>query len=845
MVPSTAFRPGDLVRIRQQPWHVERARVDADICRLDVSRGLSRTSFLVPFDRVQPLTRPRRFLRGRRQSLRARALGLPASTFGHRSLASGVGAWLDIRPFQLVAAIAFGDGHRRVLLADEVGLGKTVQAGLAIAEVVRDDAASRVLLLVPPGLHDQWADELTRRFGIQACTIDRRTLGDAFAASPAPDDPWRRPGVWLASLDFVKQPHVAQAVPDAAWDLVVLDEAHDACGHSERYRAADMLARRARRVLLLSATPHTGEPTRFARLLALGQLPVTGGDTLAVLRRTRTSLGQPHTRRVRWVSVRPSSPERDLFEALADFERQVLRTSRATRDAALLLLAVFRKRVLSTPQALRRSLERRLAWLDAGGAASTPDWAQPRLAFDDGNEDAEPDWAALAAVIGMDPRRERRWLLRLVNLASAVRAPAKLVRLIGLLARIGEPAVVFTEFVDSLTPLTARMSSVRPTAVMHGGQSLDERRASLAAFLDGRAAILLTTDVAAQGLNLHAGARWVISLELPWNPARLEQRIGRVDRIGQRRPVHATLLLSRHPLEAPILRRLAHRVVAARGAVADTLLDDFIPPGESAVARAVFVGADGPMVRAHTHPPTSGASSSLVESNRLVVNHGVPLSCWHRRAKAEARLLERRRLAARHWRASRPAMRRPRAPAGQHSDTCDAIALFDVSLLNGTGQVIEHQIIPLRIAWSVGVGGALARMPSPRSAQWLEGVARQCLMPKLRARVATLTRRDRSIADREVAVEEALERDLVASRRPPSAQAGLFDARETRARETWLASAHARRQALADRIAVIRHRHHIVIGPITLCLVLPRPANISFAGLYERSSVDARAGRPR
>jgi superfamily II DNA/RNA helicase len=190
------------------------------------------------------------------------------------------------------------------------------------------------------------------------------------------------------------------------------------------------------------------------------------------------------------------------------------------------------------------SIERRLAWVEREhSAADAPvDWTQPRLAFADEQDDWTPeDIAGLGAETGLTRDSELMWLRRLQSLArEAATIETKTETLARLLKRTREPVLVFSEFRDSVALLNARLAPCHPLALLHGGMSDDERTASIARFISGDARVLLATDAAGQGLNLHARCRWVVNLELPWTPSRLEQRAGRVDRIGQSRRVHIT-----------------------------------------------------------------------------------------------------------------------------------------------------------------------------------------------------------------------------------------------------------------------------------------------------------------
>src|SRR4029079_18183144 len=145
-------------------------------------------------------------------------------------------------------------------------------------------------------------------------------------------------------------------------------------------------------------------------------------------------------------------------------------------------------------------------------------------------------------------------------------------RLHALSARSREPFIVFTEFRDSLVLVAERLASSRPLCVLHGGLTGDEQEREISRFVDGRTSVLIATDVASQGLNLQRRARWVINLELPWNPARLEQRAGRADRIRQTRPVHVTLLVAGHRAESGVLASLARKIWSAQRALGSDAL---------------------------------------------------------------------------------------------------------------------------------------------------------------------------------------------------------------------------------------------------------------------------------
>jgi superfamily II DNA or RNA helicase len=796
-VPASLPSPGTTVWIRQQRWRVERAARDRNVVRLDVSRPDRRLTFLAPFDRPRTpavVEHPRHV---RPQQARARLAGALARTGSFDTLASIVSARVNVLPHQLEPALAVIGGARRVLIADEVGLGKTVQAGLILAECARRRPSSAALVIVPASLMAQWRQELTGRFGLQASIAGQAGLASAGREAPFGANPWGRAGLWLASLDYLKQPHVLDAIPRAPWDVVVIDEAHEACGESLRHDASDEVARRARVVVLLTATPHAGDAARFDRLRRLGRL--SAGDTLTVFRRTRADTGARHTRRVAWRGVSLAPAEADVLAALAAYEQAVLRRALGSRrDGALLLLSIFRKRALSTWQALDRSLERRLAWVRGSSPARDLDWIQPALGFDTDTDDLdETSRMALITDVGLPAAQERLWLSRLRTLTAAARCHAsKIAVLRALVTRAREPVVVFTEFRDSLEAIAAVLARDRRVLAIHGGQAVDERQRALDAFRRGAADVLVATDVAGQGLNLHHRCRWVVSFELPWNPARLEQRIGRVDRIGQARRVHATILAARHPAETGLLARLARRVVTARRSLGPTLLADLAPPAEREIALTLIADEPAPAPA----PPAP-----------VDVSTG-----WRRRARAAARLLTRQRALAQSWRTGDVMPHGGawtdgrRLPAFARLHPGGSLACFVLPIVDGNGEEIERHALALALPVS---GGGRVRNPALQAA--VRDAARAALAPRLRR----LAQRLAPIVRTQALVDAAVTLRLRAMSEPEK-QPGLF---EGRAAQGAALAKSADLAAEADaRAAEAGRRLTLDIGAPTLVLFVRR-----------------------
>ena len=565
--PTLSVANGQPVIVRGRRWIVSGVERGAD-CRavslLPHEPGPSRfKTLLAPFDRFRQVARetarvvsPSGWLETSRCHL--------ASLHPPGALVAAAASDIRLLPWQLEPVLAvWRHGKTRILIADAVGLGKTVQAGLLIAELCAQSVMARVLVLAPAGLREQWNEELMRHFGLHAHAADAVWLSQSIRERPASLNPWSSPGVYIASHDFVKRPEVLRPLEELTWDLVVVDEAHSAAVRTDRRAAADALARRSRRVVLLTATPHADDPAQFDALCQIGAL-ADKEEPMLVFRRTRHDLGVGLTRRSRLHMVRPSAAERRLHDLLDRYTHQIWQESTARGDeTAKLVTIVLRKRALSGAGSLLASIRRRRDMLLDGCRA---DETQLRLPLADEDPLNDADDPAVLGVPGMsDPRREQRWLGVLTEAAQqAARAETKVRYLLRLLQRVKEPAIVFTEYRDTLY-LLERACAVQGyrTISLHGGMGLVERTRTRRIFND-TPCTLLATDAAAEGLNLHTRCRFVVHYELPWSLARLQQRTGRVDRLGQTRRVHEIGLVASDTAEALVLAPLAARAARAR-----------------------------------------------------------------------------------------------------------------------------------------------------------------------------------------------------------------------------------------------------------------------------------------
>jgi superfamily II DNA or RNA helicase len=758
------FHAGDLVRARRDRWRVVNA-TSFDGCQLITIAGATpgnhgvERQLLAPFDAIDHVlfsqaARICSAVRWRHALCGLLNQGLPGE------LRATAHAHIDLLPHQLQPALAVVGGLGcRLLLADDVGLGKTIEAGAIVAELRARGTADHVLILSPPGLREQWAQELLARFGIRADIVDFRAVRERIGHLRPGVNPWTTWPIVVASVDYVKRPEVLRAVAARPWDVVVVDEAHRVAQDGDRHNAVALLASHAGYVILLTATPHNGDTRAFESLCRIGDR----GDQLLVFRRTRRVLTSAVERRAHRLLVRASADERRMHARLTDFERAV-RAERGEADReAWIALEVLRKRAFSSAYALHLSITRRLETLGPGNAGP----AQMRLPLDDHGEhdsaDEPPVWQASLTLRNSD--QERRLLTSMATAAAAATLRETKVAAIGrLIRRIAEPLIVFTEYRDTLAHLARSIRE--PVAVLHGGLSRLERTTALGSFIDGSRRILLATDAAGEGLNLHHICRIVINLELPWNPMRLEQRVGRVDRIGQRRTVHAFYLVSAGTAEEHLLLELRERIARAQSEIGapdpfgsapatadlDQMLPRDVPDVSVEIARLKALRVAAALTR-RSHPASLENDRPLITSARL---------------------------------------RSTREQLGRRM-----LLIWTIDVEDGSGRSIGMHV--------VATTASLARLPSTRSEMKEilsqgEGVSSACAERASRdwqRQVADGTRRFVATRlDRERTIQSSLD-----SRSRSSIQPGLFDRRAAHAEAADLAAQAEASEAIAGRIA--------------------------------------------
>lgn len=525
--------------------------------------------------------------------------GSTSATDGHVLLAPMESNVISL-PHQIHALSRAISGDRvRYLLADEVGLGKTIEAGLVMRELKLRGLVRRILVVSPKGIATQWVAEMQTHFNEQFQLVLGDDIGTLQRLAPGAD---HRSSAWsmfdqvIVSLDSVKpmdkrRGWTAERVAEynrsrfedlitAGWDLVIVDEAHRLGGSTDqvaRYKLGKGLAEAAPYVLLLSATPHQGKTDAFHRLMnlldddAFPDMDSVSRDRVApyVIRTEKRKAidadGKPlfKPRRTQMAPVAWESRhqlQQLLYEAVTDYVREGYNQALREKKRHIGFLMILMQRlVVSSTRAIRTTLERRLAALKDGEQQ-----ASLRLAeLENGADGLESPDDEIAELYDMDGQELLDELLKShvsalqsegshveTLLDAAVRseqagpdakAEALIEWIYKLQAEENEPdlkVLIFTEFVPTQQMLKEFLEARGISVVtLNGSMAMEERGAAQDAFRKSHR-VLVSTDAGGEGLNLQF-AHVIINYDIPWNPMRLEQRIGRVDRIGQPKTVQA------------------------------------------------------------------------------------------------------------------------------------------------------------------------------------------------------------------------------------------------------------------------------------------------------------------
>ena len=524
-------------------------------------------------------------------------------------------AKLATEDYQLVPVIrAFERPLQRILIADDVGLGKTIEAILLLLELHARARADRVLVVCPAGLQDQWADELRDKAGLDFEIYDSARVLEIRQQGHVGQNPWTARRRIIASVDYLKRHEVKRMLRDVPWDLVIADEAHylaesaanGRAYRTERSRFAQFIAKQAESLVLLTATPHSGDPQSLYSLIELLDPSLVAApeqmtrERIApvLVRRYKSDIldaaGNPRFKGIDVQSIPvPFADERErkLYDAVVKY---CCRRWKRERDTAVgFAMTVIKKRLISSRFALVRTLEARLETLaDQPLDLDTKrgllgDYRAGAPLTEAQQDEAERQVIAAPPEDSEDSAKERREIERLLKQAREIpeNVDSKFSRLLDALRALNdgsatgrpEKAIVFTEFRDThsyLLEALARAGYAHGIVTLTGTMSREERSNQIERFAEPETMLLLATDAASEGLNLQEHCRVVLHYELPWNPNRLEQRNGRVYRWGQTRDVLARNLTYSETYDAHILDILIAKTERIRkdlGAASDVI----------------------------------------------------------------------------------------------------------------------------------------------------------------------------------------------------------------------------------------------------------------------------------
>jgi SNF2 family DNA or RNA helicase len=512
---------------------------------------------------------------------------------------------IDPLPFQIEAVYGYilKQPRIRFLIADDAGAGKTIMAGLVLKELKLRNLAKRILIVVPGHLKDQWRRELKEKFDEKFVVLDRNTFNAHYG-----ENPWEKNNQVITSIDFAKQKDIHTTLSPVHWDLVIVDEAHKMAAYrygekiqkTERYKLGEILSKTSNHLVFLTATPHKGDPENFRLFLDLimpgffatremVEESLKNRDNPLFIRRLKEDLkdfdGKPiFTRRFpKTIKFHLSDIEKELYNEVSRYVveqyNKALQLDRR-RNVAFALI-ILQRRMASSTYALLKSLERRKNRLEKileGEGKNRDQFVQQIWIPADYEEiedleeserwKKEEEWESVT--VAKDPeelRQEIETIKRLIEKAKRVIEKEEEVKLKELKKAIAEgfkkieemkgsrKILIFTESKDTLDYLVRKIREWGyKVNYIHGGMDLDERIKAEKTFRD-ETEIMVATEAAGEGINLQF-CHIMINYDIPWNPNRLEQRMGRIHRYGQQKDVYVFNLVAEDTREGRVLAKL-------------------------------------------------------------------------------------------------------------------------------------------------------------------------------------------------------------------------------------------------------------------------------------------------
>lgn len=514
----------------------------------------------------------------------------------------------------------------RFLLADDAGAGKTIMAGLLIRELQLRGLAERILVVCPANLSFQWQRELKEKFDETFIVLKGALIRDQFGVNQ-----WLEQNKVITSLDLAKREEILPGLKQVHWDLVIIDEAHrmswtPPSRKTARYALGEILRDNSDHMLMLTATPHKGDPKNFTLFLQLLDRDVYA-DVRSIneamerrrapfyLRRTKEAMvyfperqadgtwvaKKIFTKRIpNTVNFQIDGAEFELYRKVTRYVKRQSARAAAQGDnlrarAVGFLMSLYQRRLASSTYALRQSLENRARRLEEGlkraqelVMKAPPDLPTPdELEEMEDNEREKLEELLEAITLTTNAEEILEEIKELKELAAQARAveesnsEAKLSKLNELLHKEGffanpkQRLLIFTEFRDTLNYLVDKLKGWGfSVGYIHGGMSpgsRDEPGTRLYTeqlFREGAIQVLVATEAAGEGINLQV-CNILFNYDIPWNPNRLEQRMGRIHRYGQQKDCLIFNFVAANTIEGRVLQRLLKKLQEIRDALDD------------------------------------------------------------------------------------------------------------------------------------------------------------------------------------------------------------------------------------------------------------------------------------
>ena len=559
------------------------------------------------------------------------------SLFSQPGVLSAANFRITPLPHQVLAVdFVMGQFKPRAILADEVGLGKTIEAAMIFEELKLRHQARRVLIITPAGLTRQWQDEMAQKFGEKFVLMDRSLFATLREMHGQETNLWKLHDQVITSLDFIKprrihpdlserekvrrETHNHQVFENmvaAGWDVAIIDEAHklskDEDGkETARYQIGESLSEAVPVFLLLTATPHQGKPKKFLHLLNLVDPllfnrveHLTPKRVSKIVWRTRKRAAIDANKKTlfkqRIADIYPVDRsaaqydlERELYKKVSEYVSTNYNRALGRNDRAFgFLMILFQRMLTSSTQAITDSIEKRLKML-MRWQEGLEDEEQVKAAAAEFDEQEAFDQEAeeimdglLEGLAGIINRAELSKEIIILNelldlgkrtLKGSDSKAAALLTIIDEVCRREGPAtkfLIFTEFVSSQKMIKQTLQGLGYKVVLiHGGMDMDERTIARQEFA-GEAQFMVSTDAGGEGVNLQF-AHVMVNYDMPWNPMKLEQRIGRLDRIGQTHNVIVLNLMITDTVEQRVREVLEGKLGIIRKQYGDDKLADIL-----------------------------------------------------------------------------------------------------------------------------------------------------------------------------------------------------------------------------------------------------------------------------